>query len=316
MPGVPYDQLWIHRLMLLDLVRGDVFREALKQVIHPESVVLDIGTGTGILSLFAAQAGARKVYAVERTSIVDLARKIIQANGYEEKIELIQADAQNLNLPEMVDVLVSEWLGPFGVDENFLPPVLEARDRWLKPNGFLLPDSVTAWMAPIWDPKLDGELFFWQTRPYGFDLSLIGHHTADEIRYRQEHISPASLLSEPQVMWSNHVRNCSVEEARGPFRAKLTFHLNKPGQVNGFAMWFSAGFPGEQELSCAPGMPETHWARTVCPLERVLFAEPDTPLQVEFECLADETPGKTVSRWSVWRGNELWEEHNTQNALW
>lgn len=302
--------------MLRDLVRGDVFREALKQVIHPESVVLDIGAGTGILSLFAAQAGARKVYAVERTSIVDLARKIIQVNGYEEKIELIQADAQNLNLPEMVDVIVSEWLGPFGVDENFLPPVLEARDRWLKPNGFLLPDSVTAWMAPIWDPKLDGDLFFWQTRPYGFDFNLIGNHTADEIRYKQDHISPDSLLSEPQVMWSNHVRNCSVEESRGPFQAKLTFHLNKPGQVNGFAMWFSAGFPGELELSCAPGMPETHWSRTVCPLERVLFAEPNTPLQVEFECVAGETPGKTASRWSVWRDGFLWENHDTRNALW
>jgi type I protein arginine methyltransferase len=316
MQGVPYEQLWIHRLMLRDLVRGDIFREALKKVIHPDSVVLDIGAGSGILSLFAAQAGAKKVYAVERTSIVDLATKIVKANGYQEKIQLIQGDAEKVNLPEKADVIVSEWLGPFGVDENFLAPVIQARDRWLKPGGYMLPETATAWIAPVWDARLDGEMVFWQTLPYGFDLSFIADHTADEIRYKQEHVTTQALRSIPEALWTNDVRTITVEEAQGPFRAKRRFTFERPAQMNGFALWFSATFPFDLELSCAPGRPETHWARTICPLRNVLFAGPDTPIEVEFECRAGQPPGTTTSRWSVWRGGSLWEDHDTEKALY
>jgi SAM-dependent methyltransferase len=301
--------------MLRDLVRGDIFREALSRVIHPESVVLDIGAGSGILSLFAAQAGARKVYAVERTSIIDLAAKIVKSNGFQNKIELIHADASSAKLPEKVDVIVSEWLGPFGVDENFLPAVIEARDRWLKPDGYMLPQTATAWIAPVWDPRLDGEMVFWQTLPFGFDFSIIADHTADEIRYRQEQISPECLRAEPQELWTNDVRNMTIEESRGPFRARRRFTFSKATQINAFALWFSARFPFDLELTCAPGKPETHWARTICPLRNVLFSDVGIPVEVELQCLPAEQAGITTSRWSVWRAGMLWEDHDTQESL-
>jgi len=113
MNGVDYNQLWIHRLMLGDLVRGETYRRAIESVITPDSVVLDMGAGSGILSFFAAAAGAKKVYAIERTDIVNLTRELAHLNGLSNRVEIIQADVLDIKLTEKVDVLVSEWLGLF-----------------------------------------------------------------------------------------------------------------------------------------------------------------------------------------------------------
>ena len=125
---ISYRDLWNHGSMLQDEVRCKAFRDALFEVVTPDSVVLDIGAGTGILSIFAAQAGAEKVYAVERTPVAQAAREIIESNGLSDRITVIQGEMESLELPEKVDVIVSEWLGGYGVDENLLPIVIQARD--------------------------------------------------------------------------------------------------------------------------------------------------------------------------------------------
>ncbi|MBC8071537.1 MAG: 50S ribosomal protein L11 methyltransferase, partial [Deltaproteobacteria bacterium] len=89
-----YARLSIHRWMLLDEVRNEAYRRATSQVVKPGDTVLDFGAGTGILSLFAAQAGASKVHAVERTDIAAVARRIIERNGFGDRIEVIQSDLE------------------------------------------------------------------------------------------------------------------------------------------------------------------------------------------------------------------------------
>ena len=122
-----YAQLALHRRMLRDEVRNEAFRRAIAQVVGPGQVVLDMGAGTGILSIFAANAGARTVYAVERTDIVIVAREMVARNGFADRIEVIQADIEEVHLPEQVEVIVSEWMGGLGVDENMLAPLVMAR---------------------------------------------------------------------------------------------------------------------------------------------------------------------------------------------
>lgn len=203
----------MHRMMLRDSARCEAYRQALAKSVTPGGVVLDVGAGTGILSLFAAEVGARKVYAVERTSVVDVARQLIAANRAEEQVQITQGDVETVGLPEKVDLVVSEWMGGYGVDEGFLPAVLLARDRWLKPQGRMLPERVTAWIAPVWDGELEGDLNFWRARPYGVGLSLIAEMTSNEVRYCQHHITDDTLLTEPQQMWATDAYTCSVEEA-------------------------------------------------------------------------------------------------------
>ena len=210
--------------MLSDLVRGDAYRKGIESSVTPDSAVLDMGAGSGIMSFFAAVAGARKVYAVERTGIVKITRELAEQNGLLNQIQIIQSDILKVQLPEKVDVLVSEWLGPFGVDENLLYPVLVARDRWLKENGKILPEVVTAWMAPAFDPVLDSDMFFWQSRPYGLNFQPVATHSANEIRYGQQHLNADDLLAEPQPMWRTDLYTFQNRGSKTPL-PQLPFRL-------------------------------------------------------------------------------------------
>ena len=130
-----YAEFEVHRTMIRDRVRTEAFRRAINSVVRPGDMVLDVGAGSGILSVFAARAGAESVYAVERTSIAVLAEQLAAANGVAEIVHVIHGDVMDVELPGHVDVIVSEWLGEFGIDEGMLAPVIVARDRWLKPGG-------------------------------------------------------------------------------------------------------------------------------------------------------------------------------------
>ena len=153
-PDPMYAEIEVHRTMICDRVRTHAFRRAIDAVVRPGDVVLDVGAGSGILSAFAARAGAARVYAVERTAVAALAEELAIANGVGEIVEVIHGDVTDIALPERIDVIVSEWLGGFGIDEGMLVPVIAARDRWLKPGGVMIPRSVTAWAALVHDRYL------------------------------------------------------------------------------------------------------------------------------------------------------------------
>ena len=182
-PDPMYAEIEVHRSMICDRIRTEAFRRAIETVVHPGDVVLDVGAGTGILSMFAARAGAARVYAVERTTVAVLAQELAAANGFGQIIEVIHGDVLDVELPEPVDVIVSEWLGGFGIDEGMLAPVIAARDRWLKPNGAMIPQSVTAWAGLVHDRQLDETLAFLRDSPYGLTLDRLVEVTVNEILY-------------------------------------------------------------------------------------------------------------------------------------
>jgi len=109
--------------MLSDKVRMDAYRQAIFKTVKPGDVVVDMGAGTGLLGIWALQAGAKKVYAIEKTSAIELARDIARANNCLHKIEFIQKNSVDVELPEKADVLISETLGSFGIDESL--PVMQ-----------------------------------------------------------------------------------------------------------------------------------------------------------------------------------------------
>lgn len=307
-----YNYLETHYTMLRDRVRCEAYRLALAKWVKPGDVVLDVGAGTGILSLFAAQAGARKVYAVERTGIVDFARRLIAANRAQEQVRIIHGDMETVELPEPVDIIVSEWMGGSGIDEGFLPAVLAARDRWLKPKGVMLPECVSAWIAPVWDSELEGDLSFWRSQPFEVDLSLIAETTANEVKYCRQHITESALLAEPQQMWATDVYTCSVEEARSPFKASLSFPVKRDGSFNALATWFRAGFGQGIVLTNAPYAPKTHWGQFVYPLDHALNAKQGTDVSVEFAC-EPTIDSHCRTKWSVKVGDGAWEHHQSIN---
>jgi SAM-dependent methyltransferase len=297
--------------MLRDTERNEAYQRAIAHVVKPGDIVLDMGAGTGILSIFAAAAGARKVYAVERTGIAEVARRVIAANGYSASIEILQSDLEEVSLPEKVDVIVSEWMGGFGVDENLLAPLVMARDRWLRPGGKMIPGRVTAMLAPAHIPEFDEAIAYWRSRPHGIDLSVIADLTTHETFNTQT--PPAALVAEPQMMWSHDALTCSLAVADQPFTTKLSFQATEATTLSGLLTWFVAEMGDGTTLTNAVGDPDTHWGRFLFPLDRPIELAAGTNVDLELQC-DPSLPGSCEFSWMVKVAGHPPERHETRRA--
>lgn len=172
-----YAHFGIHEEMLKDEVRTGKYRASIEQNAHlfKGKVVLDVGCGTGILSMFAAKAGAEKVYAVECSNIAIQCKQIIKDNGFSDVIEVLQGKMEEVVLPvQYVDIIISEWMGYFLLYESMLDTVIWARDKYLNPKGgIILPDRAILYITAIEDAEYrKGKIDFWDN-VYGFNMKVI-----------------------------------------------------------------------------------------------------------------------------------------------
>jgi ubiquinone/menaquinone biosynthesis C-methylase UbiE len=272
---VAYDDVAVHHAMLSDVPRMRFYEASLSPSLVAGKVVLDVGCGTGILSMMAARAGARRVYACEASGFADVARGIVEANGLSDVVTVIQSMAEDLELPEQVDVVVSEWMGFYLLHENMLPSVIAARDRWMKPGGTMVPDAATLYWAPIsmaaWRSKHLG--FF--ANVSGFDMSLLAPMML-ESKMRQPLVDGVVTedqpIAAPAVLRGFDLNTATAEDVTVGLEAQAEFIVTRPGTASfgGFALWFdvSTAVPGgvREVMSTAPGAPTTHWHQTVVPL--------------------------------------------------
>jgi len=315
-PDPMYAELEVHRTMIRDRVRTEAFCRSIESVVRPGDVVLDVGAGSGILSLFAARAGAARVYAVEATTVALLAEALAAANGVDETVRVIHADIMEVELPERVDVIVSEWLGGFGIDEGMLAPVIAARDRWLKPGGTMIPRSVTAWTALVHDRYSEDMVEFLRHRPYGLDLGILADMTVQEIIYSGtfRHLGAGDQRSEPGRLWTTDAERIPFAEAQAPHEAETELSVRDRGTANALALWFSAQLAPGVSLSVGPGEPSTHWGMTTAPLGAPVELLPGTVVRARVRT-ARARPVGTWTRWAVALPGAEWEEHDEQ-ALW
>jgi protein arginine N-methyltransferase 1 len=159
-----------------DEVRTRAYMNAIEQNRHlfKDKVVLDVGCGTGILSMFAARAGAKRVIGIECSSIMDQAQVIVERNGFADRITLVKGKVEEVELPvDQVDIIISEWMGYFLLYESMLDTVLYARDKWLVSGGIMLPDKAVLNVCAIEDAAYKSEkIDFWDS-VYGFDMRVI-----------------------------------------------------------------------------------------------------------------------------------------------
>jgi SAM-dependent methyltransferase len=265
-----FDQLAIHRVMLRDRVRLETFARAIRSVIMPESSVLDLGCGTGILGLIAARAGARRVVFVDRASILDVAREMVGANPTGASIDFLAGDSRLLDLGKRFDVIVSEWLGVHVLQENMIDAVVDARNRFLKEGGRLIPERVTLWMAPLLEnPLRAAELDYWAERREGLDLSCITRRSCEELYVAP--IAPAQLLGRGAPVLEFDV---ATFEVRNDLRLHTCTQVPQTAKIEGICGWFIVALGSGVVLDTSPFAPLTHWQHAIYPSRHHSLSRP------------------------------------------
>ena len=245
--------------MLSDSVRMNAFRKAIDQAVKPGDVVVDLGAGTGILGFLAIRAGAAKVFAIEQSDSIDLARAVAAKNGMSDRIVFLDKNSKDVTLPVQADVIVSETLGSFGVDENTVEFTIDARDRFLKPDGVLIPRGLRLYLAPVESGQIYGKIDFWR-EIHGIDFT-----PALEVFGRKimvESIQPRQMLADPVLFDEIDFHR----ETRLTSEGKILFQMNRKGTVHGIVGWFELDLTGDIHLCTAPGQPETHWQQAFFPI--------------------------------------------------
>uniref|UniRef100_A0A671LZ04 type I protein arginine methyltransferase n=1 Tax=Sinocyclocheilus anshuiensis TaxID=1608454 RepID=A0A671LZ04_9TELE len=200
-------------IIQLDKVRTESYRDFMyrNMEVFKGKVVLDVGCGTGILSMFAAKAGARKVIAVDQSEIIYQAMDIVRSNKLEDTITLIKGRIEEIDLPvEKVDIIISEWMGYFLLFESMLDSVLYARDRYLAEDGLVYPDRCSISLAAVGDTqKHSDRIAFWDD-VYGFKMSCMKKAVIPEAVV--EMLKPETVISEAAVVKTIDCGSVTVSE--------------------------------------------------------------------------------------------------------
>lgn len=251
-----YDDVATHADMLLDTERMRAFRDAITRVVRPGDIVVDVGSGSGILALLAAQAGAREVYAIERGAMARLIEKAAQRNGFGDVVKVFRGDARNVALPKPPTVIVSEMIGSFALDEDFLGLLGSVRAR-CAPDVRVIPASLSIRLALASMPEARAEL---ESIENGLGVRL------DDLA--------EALRSRPALAWvrADEIVSSATADARfrvgdaTPRVVSGNVTASKTGTADAIIGWFEAELADGVSITSSPSAPKTHWANLVFPL--------------------------------------------------
>jgi len=256
----PVETLKYHHEMLKDTVRVEAYLKAILQVVRKGDVVLDLGCGTGILSLFACQAGAKRVYAVEAEPVIEIAKRVIKDNGFQDSVEFMNNWSTYVELPEKVDVIMTETVGNLGFEEGILGWILDARKRFLKDDGQIIPQEIELIMAPVKYRTERDRTSTWNEDTYGLDFSSVKKIARNQ--FFPIRLEPSDLLSKPTSL----VRVRLMDELQTRFEATHLFEIEENDVIQGLAGWFRAALTDEIEITNAPPNNVPSWWQMFFPL--------------------------------------------------
>src|SRR5258708_33056081 len=276
--------------MILDAGRMDAYEKALRQAIHADSVVLDIGTGTGIFALLACRLGARRVFAIDPSDATFIAGEIASANGYGDRIQFFQAASTEVALPEPADVLGSDLRGILPLFQHHVASLVDARTRLLKPDAVIIPCSDTLWACAVEAPDLHARVRTpWTENSYGFDMAAARRLIANA--YSRSTFGAGQVLTE-------HVR-CGVLDYRhiehADFACRISLPVVRAGTGHGLAVWFDSRLIEGVELSNAPGKPNLIYGNAYFPWPDAVALEPGDVIDLDLR--ADLSGDEYIWSW-------------------
>ena len=255
-----------HSNLLMDEARTGGFRRAIANTVRAGDVVLDLGSGTGILSFFACAAGARRVYAVERGDVAALSRLLSTANRFDDRIVLLNESSYRITLPEPVDVIVTDTFHTLGLQDGLLGAVIDARQRFLRHGGRIVPQSLRLLVVPVELPDVYRRFEVWSAGRYGFDFSAARDFATNNlysVPIARDALTSA-CLAEPASIIEIRMSDAMTPNLSG----EATFVTSRPGLLHGLGGWFDAALDETTRLSNSPDATSVSWKNAFLPLDR------------------------------------------------
>jgi protein arginine N-methyltransferase 1 len=275
--------------MIADSVRMDAYTKALRQAVKPGCVVLDIGTGPGLFAILACQLGASRVFAIEPAEIIQLGRELAAINHFADRIEFIEDLSTNVTLPAKADVIVSDIRGIVPLYEHHLPSIVDARRRFLAPQGVMIPRADRLWAAVVEAPRrYAGIVDPWMNNGLDMDLSAAARLAVHQ--YQKARVQPEELLTAPGLWKTLDYTTLETPDVSG----EISWTVARSGAGHGIIVWFDADIAEGVSFSNAPGAPETIYGSLFLPWSHPVPLVPGETVRVQLDA-------KLVGDNYIWR---------------
>jgi predicted RNA methylase len=290
-PPMGSDDLQFHAFCLTDTgSRLDEYARAIAQTVKPDDVVVDLGSGTGILAFLACAAGARRVYAIEASDAIGYGELLASTGGFESRVRFIRSSSSQVTLPERADVIVGDIHDTFGLQAGGLGTFLDARDRFLEPRGVLIPSRIQLLAAPVEAHDLYRKTVdVWQQQVHGVDLSPLRTLAVNQrypARFRAE-----QLFAPPSPLAAIDLTTTNALHVVGHVRVSAT----RAGTLHGACGCFVTTLTGDVVMGNVPGDSRTtNFAQAFFPL-----GTPQPVAEGDLISMRIETYDGTQARWQV-----------------
>ncbi len=257
-----------HYGYLSDRVKLKAYESALNQTVKPGDTVLDLGCGSGLLGLMALRAGAGKVLFVEEGEVIEAARRAVADAGFGDKAEYFQGNSFEIELPEPADLIVSDHVGYFGFDYGVVGLLSDAKKRFLKPGGVVIPAAVDLHLAPVESDDCRNLVAQWQDGSVPADFEWLGASAANS--KHSVNLSTGDPLAASSVLDTLKLG----QEAAAFMSWSVEFRCERDGMLDGLAGWFDCQLVEGTRMTNSPVAAES--------LDRPqAFLPIDTPVPVK-----------------------------------
>lgn len=290
-----FADLYQHDRMLADRVRVDAYHDALTKLIGPDDVVADLGTGSGVLTFFAARR-AKRVHAIEHGPIIEAAMAVGRANGIS-NVEYHRVNSRSFSPPEQLDVIIHEQIGDALFDEKVVQNIADLRDRLLKPGGRIYPAGLELFIEPVQLREDMRAPFVWQqTDLHGLDFSVLRELESKQPHgYRLKNFRPfpfGHFLSRPEPVVTVDLMTATA--ASLPTAIAYERPVTAEGWFDGFVVYFVARFDDEISFTSSPGATGTSWGTFLMRVEPRRVQPGET---IRLSLTADDLSDPATWRW-------------------